>query len=53
MIDGIVIDVQDEQQSSRIEEMGLRVCVTNTIMRNLEDRDRLAVETLEFAHTLR
>ena len=53
LIDGIVIDVQDEQQSSRIEEMGLRVCVTNTIMRNLEDRDRLAVETLEFARTLR
>jgi LPPG:FO 2-phospho-L-lactate transferase len=53
VIDGIVIDVQDEEQSSRIEELGVRVHVTNTIMQSLEDRDRLAVETVEFARTLR
>jgi LPPG:FO 2-phospho-L-lactate transferase len=53
LIDGIVIDTQDQDQASEIEELGIRVCVTNTIMRTLEDRDRLAVETIEFARILR
>jgi LPPG:FO 2-phospho-L-lactate transferase len=53
VIDGIVIDTQDEDRVGAIEELGVRVLVTNTIMRSLEDRERLAVETIEFARSLR
>lgn len=53
VIDGIVIDTQDEDRAGVIEELGVRVLVTNTIMRSLEDRERLALETIEFARSLR
>jgi LPPG:FO 2-phospho-L-lactate transferase len=53
LIDGMVVDTQDEDQAREIEGLEIRVCVTNTIMRTLEDRERLAVETIEFARTLR
>jgi LPPG:FO 2-phospho-L-lactate transferase len=52
-IDGIVIDESDAAQRDAIEAMGPRVLVTQTIMRTLEDRERLAVETIEFARSLR
>lgn len=51
-IDGIVIDRRDEGQCDAIETLGVRVLVTDTVMRTLEDRDRLAVETVTFARTL-
>lgn len=53
ILDGIVIDRQDAAQSEAIAALGLRILRTDTIMRTLEDRERLAAETLEFAYSLR
>ncbi|GAC1404477.1 MAG: 2-phospho-L-lactate transferase [Chloroflexota bacterium] len=52
IIDGIVIDLQDAGQIPRIEALGLRVLCTDTIMRDEDDRNRLARETLSFAREL-
>jgi LPPG:FO 2-phospho-L-lactate transferase len=52
-IDGIVIDVQDADLAQEIEALGIRTLVAETVMRSLEDRDRLAVETVQFARGLR
>lgn len=46
LIDGIVIDEQDRADAAGL---GLPVCVAPTLMRNLEDRTRLARTTAEFA----
>lgn len=51
-IDGIVIDQADREQATAIESLGVAVHCTRTVMRSLEDRDRLAVETLSFARSL-
>ncbi|MGC8998150.1 MAG: 2-phospho-L-lactate transferase [Candidatus Bathyarchaeia archaeon] len=37
-----IIDEADKEQKSRIEELGIKVTVTNTIMKSLEDSIRLA-----------
>jgi LPPG:FO 2-phospho-L-lactate transferase len=52
-IDGIVIDRADADQQDAVEALGPRVLVTNTIMQTIDDRERLAVETVEFARSLR
>ena len=52
VIDGIVIDKQDDEYAAAIEAMGLRVAVTDTIMNNLADKVRLAGETLAFCREL-
>lgn len=53
VLDGIVIDASDAELAGRISaELGLRVLATNTIMRGVEDRQRLAWETLRFAGSL-
>lgn len=41
-LDHLIIDEVDESQKKRIEELGVKVTVTDTIMRNLEDSIRLA-----------
>jgi len=46
-LDGFVIDTQDENQRERIEKLGLRVCVTDTIMKSLGDKARLAKVVLD------
>jgi LPPG:FO 2-phospho-L-lactate transferase len=46
-LDGFVIDTVDEDQRERIEKLGLRVCVTDTIMKNLADKVRLAKTVLD------
>jgi LPPG:FO 2-phospho-L-lactate transferase len=53
LIDGVVIDRQDQDQAAGIEALGLRVLCTDTIMRDTADRERLAREVLAFARTLR
>jgi LPPG:FO 2-phospho-L-lactate transferase len=53
MIDGIVIDKVDADQRSAIEHLGMRVYVTDTVMRDERDRQRLAGEVLDFATGLR
>jgi LPPG:FO 2-phospho-L-lactate transferase len=53
VLDGIVIDASDAELAGRISaELGLRVLATDTIMRGVDDRQRLARETLRFAESL-
>jgi len=46
-LDHFIIDSVDEHQKPFIEELGISVTVTNTIMRNLEDSIRLAKIVIE------
>jgi len=48
-LDGIVIDQVDAELAGRIEEMGIAVHVTDTVMRDEAHRRTLADETLAFA----
>lgn len=52
LIDGILIDEADRALSSPIEDLGMKVLVTNTIMTGLTDKTRLAEQTVEFAQSL-
>jgi LPPG:FO 2-phospho-L-lactate transferase len=49
---GYVIDEVDESISSKIEEMGMKVISTKTIMDSREAKVRLAEDTLKLAETL-
>jgi len=49
LVDGLVIDERDRGLCGEIEATGLRVCVTNTLMRDPDDQARLAQATLDFA----
>lgn len=51
-INGIVIDQQDAEQRREIEDLGLAVMVTDTIMSDGAGRERLARAVLDFAHSL-
>lgn len=51
-IDGIVIDEVDAKHANEIEALGIAVHCTRTVMNTLEDRDRLATETVSFARSL-
>jgi len=46
-LDGFVIDQVDSVEKERIEGLGLHVVVTDSIMRSLEDKIRLARVTLQ------
>jgi LPPG:FO 2-phospho-L-lactate transferase len=52
LLDGLVIDRQDEAQRTLIEATGCKVHVCNTIIRSEADRTALAREALSFAQTL-
>jgi LPPG:FO 2-phospho-L-lactate transferase len=52
LIDGLVIDRRDERLAPEIERTGVRVLVTDAIMRDEADRERVARETLAFAREL-
>jgi LPPG:FO 2-phospho-L-lactate transferase len=49
ILDGMVVDRQDEGERTGIEAMGMSVLVTGAIMRDEPDRERLAREVLRFA----
>jgi LPPG:FO 2-phospho-L-lactate transferase len=49
-IDAFIIDRVDQAEKQRIEDLGLRVRVTNTIMKTLDDKIRLAKLALECAN---
>jgi len=51
-LNGIVIDQVDAALAGRIEEMGIAVHVTDTVMRDEAHRRALADETLAFAARL-
>jgi LPPG:FO 2-phospho-L-lactate transferase len=53
VLHGLVIDHEDAALAPRIEELGMRVLVTQSIMGGADDRRRLAVEVLAFAESLR
>jgi LPPG:FO 2-phospho-L-lactate transferase len=53
LLDGMVIDEQDAAQAPRIEALGMRTLVTNTVMASVADRVRLARDVLQFASGLR
>lgn len=52
LIDGFVIDPADAALEEQIAAMGLRVLVTNTVMRDEHDRRALAQNVLRFAALL-
>jgi LPPG:FO 2-phospho-L-lactate transferase len=48
--DVFILDVQDEAAKPEIESLGLKVCVTDTVMRGLGEKIRLAAFTLGAVH---
>jgi LPPG:FO 2-phospho-L-lactate transferase len=46
-LDIFIIDRLDEMEQKRIQDLGLEVVVTNTIMKTLEDKVKLARTALE------
>lgn len=52
LIDGFVIDNQDETLRVQIEETGIRVLVTQSIMGDADDRKRFAGEVLTFGYSV-
>lgn len=45
--DVFILDIQDEPAKTEIENLGLKVCVADTVMSGLEEKIRLAKFTLE------
>ena len=52
LIDGLVIDNKDDTQAIQIESMGIQVKVTNTIMKNDQDKIQLAQDVVAFAESI-
>lgn len=52
-LDVLVIDQVDRREKERIEELGLKVVVTDTIMKNLEAKVRLAQTSLKVVQSER
>jgi LPPG:FO 2-phospho-L-lactate transferase len=48
--DVFILDVQDEAAKPEIESLGMKVCVTDTVMSGLEEKIRLAAFTLGVVH---
>ena len=53
LIDGFVIDEEDQASAGDVLASGIEVMVANTVMRTVEDRTALARAVLAFAHTIR
>lgn len=52
LINGIVIDTVDRNQRHQIEALGMQVLVTDTVMGDAVDRQRLARSVLDFARSM-
>lgn len=52
-LDDFVIDVKDEAQKALIETLGINVVVTNTIMKSLQDKIKLAKVVLDIIKSKR
>lgn len=52
LADGMLIDRVDAEEHDRIADLGMKMLVTDSIMRDAEDRVRLAREVLEFGASL-
>ena len=46
-LDTFVIDIKDVGEKNQIEQLGIKVKVTDTVMKSLEDKVRLAKTVLE------
>ena len=46
-LDTFVIDMRDTNERERIERLGINVKVTDTVMKSLEDKVRLAKTVLK------
>ena len=53
LIDGFVIDREDEIFAESVRSLGIAVRPTATVMRTVDDRVSLAQATLDFAHAIR
>ena len=53
LVDAIVIDRQDVAYTADLQDAGLKVLVTDTLMEGFEGRLRLAAEVLDFCATAR
>jgi LPPG:FO 2-phospho-L-lactate transferase len=51
-VDGFVVDIADESLASEIEAMGVSALATNTVMKTLDDRVKLAETSLGFIASL-
>ncbi|MGD2161819.1 MAG: 2-phospho-L-lactate transferase [Anaerolineales bacterium] len=51
-LDGFVLDKTDLELESEVHGLGAQVCVTHTVMHDVEDRKKLAESILEFALNL-
>jgi LPPG:FO 2-phospho-L-lactate transferase len=51
-LDGFVMDVQNAELAAEAEALGMETLVTDTVMTTLEDRERVAHETIAFARGL-
>jgi LPPG:FO 2-phospho-L-lactate transferase len=52
LVDGLVIDTVDAAARPAIEALGVRVAVTKTVMKSLDDQAALATDVLAFAAQL-
>lgn len=52
LLDGFIVDECDRKMVPGVEKPGLSVGIYDTIMQSLEDKIRLARETLEFARSI-
>jgi len=52
LLDGFVLDRQDQALRAEVEALGVAVLVTDTVMVSLEDRERVAGEVLELVRDL-
>jgi LPPG:FO 2-phospho-L-lactate transferase len=52
LLDGFVLDRQDEAIAAEVEALGIAVLVSDTVMVSLDDRERLAREVLGLAAAL-
>ena len=48
IIDGLVIDHRDDIKAEKISTLGIRPFITDILMRDREDRGRLARDVIEF-----
>jgi LPPG:FO 2-phospho-L-lactate transferase len=51
-VDGLVVDVVDAASADAIADLGITPMVTQTVMRTLDDREKLARDVLDFAQRL-
>jgi LPPG:FO 2-phospho-L-lactate transferase len=52
LLDGFVLDHEDVELRTAVEDMGIATIVTSSVMITLEDRIQLAEDTLSFSRTM-